>query len=156
MKRFYLFFLCSIFALVLGAQSYRGGENFTTPEQELNELYCSGLFKTTHGNIIEVASNDGARAYMNILDWLEGRVAGLQVFTTMAGVRVPVIRGGVPGIFIDEMQISADFLNSLNTADIAIIKVIKTPFFGGFNGANGAIAIYTLGGEEEEDAEHSD
>jgi len=58
-------------------------------------------------------------------------------------------------VYVDEMSVPLDYLNSLNTADIAIIKVIKTPFFGGFNGGNGAIAIYTLGGEEE-DLEHGD
>lgn len=114
-------------------------------------MYCSGLFKSTDGSIFDIASVPGINAYTNILDWLQGRVAGLQVFTTRIGVSVPYIRGGVPGIFVDEMQVSAGYLESLNINDIAIVKIIKTPFFGGFNSGNGAIAIYTLGGEEEEE-----
>lgn len=155
MKRILVIFLSSLFSLAVSAQSYKGENRPFNLSQELNNLYCSGLFQSTEGTIIEVANNMGARAWLNILDWLEGRVAGLQVYKSKSGARIPVIRGGVPGIYVDEMPVPAEYLNSLNTADIAIIKVIKTPFFGGFNGGNGAIAIYTLGGEEE-DTEHSD
>ncbi len=155
MKRIVIIFLSSLFSLTVSAQSYKGADRPFNLSQELNDLYCSGLFQSTEGTIIDVANNMGARAWLNILDWLEGRVAGLQVYKSKSGVRIPVIRGGVPGIYVDEMSVPIDYLNSLNTADIAIIKVIKTPFFGGFNGGNGAIAIYTLGGEEE-DLEHGD
>ena len=92
------------------------------------------------------------QAYFNILDWLEGRVAGLQVFVSRSGIRVPVIRGSIATIFVDEMRIDPSFLNSLSTNDIAMIKVIKGPFAGAVgNGGGGTIAIYTLKGEEEED-----
>lgn len=153
MKRIAIVFFIGLFSLSVSAQSYKGADRPFNFSQELNDLYCSGLFQSTEGTIIEVANNMGARSWLNILDWLDGRVAGLQVYKSKSGARIPVIRGGVPGIYVDEMPVPADYLNSLNTADIAIIKVIKTPFFGGFNGGNGAIAIYTLGGEEE-DFEH--
>lgn len=155
MKRIAIIFFIGLFSLSVSAQSYKEADRPFNFSQELNDLYCSGLFQSTEGTIIEVANNMGARSWLNILDWLEGRVAGLQVYKSKSGARIPVIRGGVPGIYVDEMPVPADYLNSLNTADIAIIKVIKTPFFGGFNGGNGAIAIYTLGGEEE-DLEHID
>ena len=63
---------------------------------------------------------------------------------------MPVIRGAVPGVYVDEILVPLNFLDALNVNDIAIIKIIKTPFLGGFNGAGGAIAIYTIGGEEED------
>ena len=93
-------------------------------------------------------------AYFNILDWLEGRVAGLQVFVSGSGVRVPVIRGSVATIFVDEMRMDALFLNSLPVNDIAMIKVIKGPFAGAVgNGGGGTIAIYTIRGDDEEEEE---
>ncbi|MBL7710517.1 MAG: TonB-dependent receptor plug domain-containing protein [Chitinophagaceae bacterium] len=144
----------SIFlSLLISAQAYKGNTPTTTPEEKLNELYCSGLFKTTDGTILDVASEVSAKGYLNILDWLQGRVAGLQVYTSRMGVSIPVIRGSVPGIYVDEMPVSMSYLQMLNINDIAIVKVIKTPFYGGFNGGGGAIAIYTLGGEEEEGEE---
>lgn len=133
------------------AQTYKGNSRPQTQEQRLNDLYCTGLFHTTDGTILDVANSPGAQGYLNILDWLPGRVAGLQVYSSRTGVRIPMIRGGVPGVYLDEMPISLSFLSSLNVNDIAIIKVIKTPFYGGFNGGGGAIAIYTLGAEEDEE-----
>jgi hypothetical protein len=119
----------------------------------LNDEYTSGLFKTANGTILDI-ENEHVFAYFNILDWLEGRVAGLQVFVARSGARIPVIRGSVASIFVDEMRMDASFLNSLSTADIAMIKVIKGPFAGGVgNSGGGAIAIYTFKGEDEEEEE---
>lgn len=119
----------------------------------LNDQYASGMFKTADGTIIDVET-ENVQAYLNILDWLNGRVAGLQVFVSRTGVRVPVIRGSVASIYIDEMRTDASFLNSLSVNDIALIKVIKGPFAGAIgNGGGGVIAIYTLRGEEEEEEE---
>jgi len=142
-----------LFTSAIAAQSYKGAANTLTIEDRLNEMYCTGMFKSTDGVILDVASSSSAKAYINILDWMQGRVAGLQVYPSKTGISIPVIRGGIPAIYVDEVPVSPSFLNSLNVNDIAIVKVIKTPFFGGFNGSNGAIAIYTLGGEEEEDEE---
>src|SRR5690349_4707332 len=69
----------------------------------LNDQYTSGLFSTADGTIFDI-ENENVQAYFNILDWLEGRVAGLQVFVTRSGLRVPVIRGSVAAIFVDEMR----------------------------------------------------
>ena len=144
-----LFFIALTVLCSLGVSAQRS-VNHKSPEQQLNDTYCNGLFKTTDGTILDVASNTSAKSYFNILDWLEGRVAGLQVYTSGRGQSIPVIRGNVPGIYVDEIQVSVSYLQSLSINDIAMIKVIKTPFYGGFNGAGGAIAIYTITVEEEE------
>ena len=86
---------------------------------------------------------------------MAGRVPGLNVVTSSSGQRVPLIRGAVPAIFLDESPVSPSLLGTINTADIAIVKIIRTPFPAGYNGINGAIAIYTLG-TEEEDAQPAD
>jgi hypothetical protein len=140
-----------LLVLTVSAQYKNAGRQPKSIEEKLNEMYATGLFKTTDGTILDVASTNSAKGYINILDWLQGRVAGLQVYTSRSGVPIPYIRGGVPGIYVDEMLVSASYLNLINVNDIAMVKVIKTPFYGGFNGGNGAIAIYTLGGEEEEE-----
>ncbi len=136
----------------LSAQSYRGSVAAKSYEEKLNDMYCTGMFRSTHGTILDVANNISSRSFLNILDWLQGRVAGLQIYSSGTGNPLPVIRGMVPGIFVDEMPMPINFLNFLNVNDIAIVKVIKQPFYGGFNGGGGAIAIYTLGSEDEEEA----
>ena len=127
--------------------------DFRSTQEKLNEEYCTGLFRSTHGTVIDVTSEFSTNAYFNILDWLHGRVSGLQVYTSRTGVTIPVMRGRIPGIFIDEFQVSASSLTSLSIHDIAMVKVIKTPFLGGFHSDGGAIAIYTLGGEEDAEEE---
>jgi hypothetical protein len=149
MKKISILSISIFISLFINAQAYKGNTPAISPEEKLNELYCSGLFKSTDGTILDVASNTSVKGYLNILDWLQGRVAGLQVYTSRMGVSIPVIRGSVPGIYVDEMPVPMSYLQMLNINDIAIVKVIKTPFYGGFNGGGGAIAIYTLGGEEE-------
>ena len=119
----------------------------------LNDQYASGMFKSADGTVFDI-ENENVQAYFNILDWLEGRVAGLQVFVSRSGIRVPVIRGSVAAIYVDEMRLDPSFLNTLSVNDIAMIKVIKGPFAGAVgNGGGGVIAIYTLKGEEEEEEE---
>ncbi len=149
MKKIFLLILAGVISAPAFSQVYNGNSSRTL-EQKLNDEYCSGLFHSTEGTIIEVGSNNSVRAYQNILDWLQGRVAGLQVYSSRTGTSIPVMRGGVPAIFLDEMQVNAQTLNMININDIAIVKIIRTPFMGGFNGGYGAIAVYTYGAEEEE------
>jgi len=121
----------------------------------LNEQYASGLFKNAEGTIIDV-ENEHVQGYLNILDWLNGRVAGLQIYLTRSGIRVPVIRGSAATIFVDEMRMDPSYLNFLSVNDIAMIKVIKGPFAGAIgNGDGGTIAIYTIKADDEEEEEDS-
>ena len=127
-----------------------------TKEEVLNETYCSGLFSTLHADYFDLVNDEttaSSTAYFNILDWLQGRVAGLQVYTTRDNIRVPFIRNQRASVFVDEMRISYDFLNSLPVSDIAMVKIIKGPFAGGFGGGGGAIAIYTMRGDDENEEE---
>ena len=121
----------------------------------LNEQYASGLFKNAEGTIIDV-ENENVQGYLNILDWLNGRVAGLQIFVTRSGIRVPVIRGSAATIFVDEIQMDPSYLNFISVNDIGMIKVIKGPFAGVIgNGGGGTIAIYTIRADDDEEEEDS-
>src|SRR6476659_2676469 len=105
-----------------------------------------------------VNENETAKSYFNILEWLQGRVTGLQIYHTRYGTPVPFIRNTRASIFVDEMPADAGYLNNLPVADIAMIKIIKQPFAGAVgNGGGGVIAIYTLKGDESgEDADGDD
>lgn len=149
MKKISLISILAILAFALHAQEYIGSKKQQSPEEKLNQEYCTGFFKSAEGTILDVASSNTAGSYLNILNWMNGRVAGLQVYPLRSGMLLPVIRGSVPGIYVDEMPVSLHYLNMINVNDIAIVKVIKTPFYGGFNGGGGAIAIYTKGNETD-------
>jgi hypothetical protein len=151
MKKMVVILLASVYTLAAIGQKRIAPKS---PEQKLNEEYCSGFFKMEDGIIFDLLSdNTSVNGYFNILDWLDSRVAGLHVFTLRNGVRIPVIRGQQTTVYIDEVAVNPDFLNSLPVTDIAMIKVIKTPFYGGVNGGGGAIAIYTIRSEDDEETE---
>lgn len=152
MKKIFLIATLALSGLSVLAQSYRGENDRNTKSRAdiLNDEYCSPLFKNADGVILDLTEdNTGAISYLNILDWMQGRVAGLQVYTLRNGLRIPYIRGSRADVFVDEMRVDAGFLNALSVSDIAIIKVIRSPFTGGI-GSNSAVAIYTLRGDEEE------
>ena len=114
---------------------------------KLNESLSSGIFRSQNDILFDfVNEQQNAIAYTNILQWLDGRVAGLSV-EMVDGVPTPFIRGNSVSLFIDEMPISADAISSISVSDIALIKVMKGPMsFVTGGGQGGAIAIYTLKG----------
>jgi hypothetical protein len=150
MKKLVLFALVIIMSIAAFSQTRIA--RVKTKEERLNEQYCSGLFKTYDGTYFDLLNDNttlSAKGYLNILDWLDGRVAGLQVYTARNNERLPFIRNSRAGIYVDEIAVSADFLNSLSVNDIAMIKIIKGPFAGAGNSPGGVIAIYTASGEDE-------
>lgn len=155
MKNLLIIVLASLFILPISAQSYKGSSYSPSPEKKLNEKYCTGSFKSSDGTILNLELENSVSGYFNILTWMQGRVAGLQVYTSRTGVTIPIIRGTVPGIYVDEIPVNVNYLNTISIQDIAMVKIIKTPFLGGLNGAGGAIAIYTFRGEEEDDQNNS-
>jgi hypothetical protein len=153
MKKLLLFALAITTTIVVFSQKRITHQK--TVEEKLNEEYCSGLFKTYDGTYFDMLNDKqatSAAGYLNILDWLQGRVAGLQIYTRRDNTPVAFIRNSRAGIYVDEIYRDPDFLNSLAVTDIAMIKIIKGPFLGGFNSPGGVIAIYTIdtGDEEEE------
>lgn len=152
MKTIVLLVFISITGTMSFAQRYPG-KNYVSPLEKLNNEYCSALFRTHDGIIFDLQNdNESAKAYSNVLEWLQGRVAGLQIYYTRSGTPIPFIRNTRASVFVDEIQVDAGFLNALSTTDIAMIKVIKGPFVGAVgNGGGGSIAIYTLKGDDEDD-----
>jgi hypothetical protein len=149
-----LFLIITVIGFSISAFSQKRIAQVKTKEDLLNEEYYSGLFNTQHADYFDFLDdrvNTSAMGYLNVLDWLQGRVAGLQVYTTRNNLRIPFIRNQRAGVYVNEMRVDYDYLNMLPVTDIAMIKIIKGPFVGGWGEAGGAIAIYTIRGEGEEE-----
>lgn len=117
-----------------------------SPVQLLDEKYTSGLF-IGDGYQFDLVNDPTSGSALNIFNYLQGKVAGLQVNTTSNPPSLQW-RGGSPQLFLDEVPTDPDFVSSVSVNDVAYIKVFRPPFMGGFNGANGAIAIYTRRGND--------
>jgi hypothetical protein len=158
MKKIFFSILVLIFSLTTFAQRYTG-KNEISQQEKLSNEYCTGLFKTSDGTIIDLMDdqNMSVNGYTNVLEWLQGRIAGLQIYYTRNGTAVPFIRNTRASLFLDEIAVDPGFLRMLPVTDIAIIKVIKGPFAGAVgNGGGGTIAIYTIKGDDEDANEMDD
>lgn len=118
-----------------------------SPVDVMDQKYTSGLFQGGDGYQFDLLNDPFAGSASNIFNYLQGKVAGLQINT---GGSTPSLqwRGGAPQLYLDEVATDPEFISSLNVNDVAYIKVFRPPFMGGFNGANGAIAIYTRRGND--------
>lgn len=115
------------------------------PTQVLDEKYASGLFSGGDAYSFDLA-NDNMPGALNVLSYLQGKVAGLQISGSGAQMSMSW-RGGTPSLYLNEMITNVDMVQSIPITDIAYIKVMRPPFFGsGGGGADGAIAIYTKKG----------
>lgn len=115
--------------------------------QKRDEKYTRGMFRGGDARSFDLVNDPLAPSFFNIFQYLQGRVAGLQVANSFGN---PVLRwrGGVPALFLDEMRVNAGMLSNVPITDIAYIKVFRPPFVGAFNGGSGAIAVYTRRGDE--------
>lgn len=118
-----------------------------TPAEILDEKYTSGLFSGGDAYQFDLLTDPFAISSINIFNYLQGKVAGLQV-NTSANPPTLTWRGGTPQIFLDEAPVDASMVNSLAVSDIAYVKVMRPPFMGSSNGGSGAIAIYTRRGND--------
>lgn len=116
------------------------------PMQIIDEKYASGLFSGGDAYSFDLLSDRLAMGAFNILTYLQGKVAGLQISGSGAQMSLSW-RGGTPSLYLNEMISNVDMVQSIPISDIAYVKVMRPPFFGaGGGGANGAIAIYTKKG----------
>lgn len=115
-------------------------------EQTMDERYSSGLFSGGDAQVFDFLTDPAALGGIDILSYLQGRVAGLTINRSGANTTLSW-RGATPDLYLDQMQVASDFIQSVNVQDIAMVKVFRPPFFGSIGGGGGgAIAIYTKKG----------
>lgn len=118
-----------------------------SPAQQFNEEYVSSLFRSGDERTVSVMEDPAALGFTDILSYLQGRVAGLQITPAGFGGGVARWRGSRVTFFLDETRVSAQQIANIPMADIAIVKAYPPPFFGA-PGGGGAVAVYTRRGSE--------
>jgi hypothetical protein len=119
-----------------------------SPLEVMDEKYTSGLFSGNFDSYqFDVMDDPFGKSARDVLMYLQGKVAGLQVSGTGNTASVSW-RGGAPDFYLDESRLpDISSLSSVSMADVAYIKVFRPPFFGSAGGgSNGAVAIYTRKG----------
>jgi hypothetical protein len=118
--------------------------------------YSSGLFSTIDERLLAVMDDPNSQATGNILQYLTGRVAGLNISGAYSFSPTASWRGGQVFFYIDQMPVDIANLNNIPLADVAVIKAFPPEFLGNPIGNGGAIAVYTKRGEfSEQNARHT-
>lgn len=118
-------------------------------KEVMDDKYAHGLFSGGDATTFDMVNDPFAQSAQNIFQFLQGRVAGLQV--NQGGANGPSLtwRNSNTTIFLDEMQVDAQTIQNIPVTDIAYVKAFRPPFFGASGGgAGGAIAIYTRRGND--------
>ncbi|SHL11572.1 alpha-2-macroglobulin family protein [Chryseobacterium polytrichastri] len=112
------------------------------PKEELNKQLSSGMFNSMNSTIFDFVNEDQhAAGSTNILDWLQGRAAGLTFQRNNSGENVPYIRGNQAKLYLDETPADPSMITSLPISNIAMVKIIKASGLIG-----DAVVIYTMKG----------
>ena len=123
-----------------------------TDAEKLDEKYASGMFSGGDAYTFDLVNDPYAAAMMDIFQYLQGKVAGLQIVTGNGPGGSPSLswRGSTPSLYLNEMQIDASQLQSTPVTDVAMVKVFRPGSGVGFGGgAGGVIAVYTKKGGDE-------
>lgn len=115
-------------------------------QELMDEEYTSGLFSFGDSRIILPENDPAFLTSQNLLNYLQGRVAGLQVyFPPIPGGDASITwRGFTTALFVNEVQQQdATQIMSLQMSDIAMVKIFNPPFFGAVGGGG---ARSTAGG----------
>lgn len=123
--------------------------NTKSSVEVMDEKYASGLFQGGDAYQFDLVNDPFAVGSFSIFNYLQGKVAGLQI-NTSGNPPSLTWRGGAPSIYLNEFPTDASMISNISVSDVAYIKVMRPPFMGATGGGgNGAIAIYTRKGGDE-------
>ncbi|HSC54749.1 MAG TPA: hypothetical protein VLC98_14050 [Phnomibacter sp.] len=125
------------------------------PAQKMDEQYASGMFSGGDAQQFDVAGDPLSSASFSVFQYLQGKVAGLQITT---GGTEPQMswRGGTPTLYLNEMRTDASQISTLNMADVAYIKVFSPSATGAIQSSGGgAISVYTKKGADTRNTDPS-
>jgi len=116
-------------------------------KDELNNKLSSPLYRSMSEIVFDfVNENQSAAGSQNILQWLQGRAAGLTI-NYENGIPTPYIRQAKANVYLDEMLTDASTLTGLSADNIAMVKIIKDGAIGMSGGGSGGVLIYTKRGD---------
>jgi hypothetical protein len=112
-----------------------------TDIEKKEKLYVGGLF-SGDGKGFDVVNDRTAVSSFNVFQYLQGKVAGLQIISNGANTQLSW-RGGTPAVYLNEMQTDISQVASINMADVGYIKVISPGSAGAIsNSGSGVISVY--------------
>ena len=107
------------------------------------------LYGTTGGTMVDFTQIPSAQSGMNILQVLQGRIAGLTITGSPPDMQVSIRNQGTPLFILDGQKVDLEFISNLTSNDVEAVEVFKGTEAAIFGGSGGAIAIYTKRGDSK-------
>jgi hypothetical protein len=104
------------------------------------------LYGASGGTVIDFSEIPAAQSATNILQVLQGRVAGLTISGNPPDMSAQIRGSGTPIFILDGQKVDIDFISSISASDVEAIEVFKGNEAAIFGSNGGAIAIYTKRG----------
>jgi hypothetical protein len=113
--------------------------------KELDKKYAFGMLSGQATAAFDMSTLQNSSHSIDIYDFLDGKVPGLQFTSTVGGTasRVAEYRNGKVSFYLNGSYINEKEVESIEMSTVAYIKVFSPPAISGPNGSGGAIAIYT-------------
>ncbi len=119
--------------------------NAASRTEAMDKRLSTGRFQSQRALLFDFINDEETAPLVssNLLEWLQGRVPSLTI-SYVDNVPVPLIRNQPVPVFLDEVNVDYETIQSVSPADVALIKVIQS---GGMIGGGSGIAIYTRRGD---------
>lgn len=120
-------------------------------KQQVNDRYTSGLFRSmATAKTLDLINDPPSPAY-NILDQLQGQIAGLLIsssggnYTIQTNRQLSLTLMPPVRLFLNEMPVTIDFLKGIRAIDVALVKYYPPGMGGGIPtvGIGAALVVYT-------------
>ena len=104
------------------------------------------LYGATGGTVIDFDDIPSAQSATNILQVLQGRIAGLTISGNPPNMTVQIRGSGSPQFILDGMRVDIDAISALPASTVESIEVFKGTQGAIFGSPGGVIAVYTKRG----------
>ena len=118
--------------------------------EKLDEKYASSFFSGGDSHNFDVGNDPFGASSQSIFQYLQGKVAGLQISESGNGAAPQLNwRGGTPVFYLNEVQADVSLMSTINMSDVAYVKVFSPGSIGVIsNSGGGAIIVYTKKGTD--------
>lgn len=123
----------------------------TTPMEQLDERYTTGIFSGESTRAIDLVHSDEALPYINIFDYLQSRVNGLTINSDGQDYGIfyrqgPSISslGNIPmTLFLNEIETDASVIATIPANQVSLVKIYSSMAGAWGNAPGGVLSIYT-------------
>ncbi|GAB3858462.1 hypothetical protein GCM10028822_33460 [Hymenobacter terrigena] len=101
------------------------------------------LYGATGGTVVDFSEIPSAQSAQNLLQVLQGRVAGLVISGNPPDMTAQIRGSGSPQFILDGMKVDIDVISSIPATDVESVEIFKGAEGAIFGSSGGVIAIYT-------------